>query len=217
MPKLSRAARDDRRQHILRAAEVCFARDGFHRTTIADVCRQADVSTGAIYTYYPNKEAIIRAIFERAHHDRLAQLREAAKGAEGAVLQARVLLEWLRGIFTEQGQHVARVDANLWSEALRDPVVAKIARQALCDATQAVSAVVEERMRTLGMCTAITSTSVASVLVSIFLGIEVQTVIGMPLDPNEVAALLNALFAFPLASNSAPRRARGSSRNKKAI
>lgn len=48
---------DERRRHILRTAEACFARDGFDRATIADVCREAGVSTRAVYVYFPNKEA----------------------------------------------------------------------------------------------------------------------------------------------------------------
>src|SRR4051794_9104406 len=115
MPRLSRERLDDRRRHILRAATVCFARDGFHRTTIADVRRQADVSTGAIYTYFTNKEAIIRAILEQARHDRRAQLagpalpggsaqpRARKKSATDALPQALVLLDWTRAIFSDHG------------------------------------------------------------------------------------------------------------------
>jgi AcrR family transcriptional regulator len=205
MPKLSSAARDDRRQHILRAAEICFARDGFHRTTIADVRRQAGVSTGAIYTYFPNKESIIRAIFEQAHRDRLADLSGAANSAEVGLAQAHVLLDWLQGVFSERGQHFARVDANFWTEALRNPLVAQIARQALTDATQAVSTVVSERMGAQTLCTAITPQTVASILVSIFLGVEIQTVVGIPLDPNEIISVLSLLFARFLEPGSAPQ------------
>jgi TetR/AcrR family transcriptional regulator, transcriptional repressor of aconitase len=208
MPKISRSARDDRRQHILNAAEECFARDGFHRTTIADIRKKAGVSTGAIYNYFPNKEAIVRAIFEQAHHTRLAQLRNAANGTESGVLQARLLLDWLKGVFGDQGQHWARMDANLWAEALRNPKMAKIAKQALSDATQAVSAVTEERMRSAGYCQLVSPNAVASILVSIYLGTEIQTVLGLSINPGEVSSILSALFALALQTPTQPRPSR---------
>ena len=74
MPKLTAAALDERRQHILHAAEICFARSGFQSATIADVREEAGVSTGAIYTYFPNKEALMGALLERARNDRPSAL-----------------------------------------------------------------------------------------------------------------------------------------------
>src|SRR5687768_3276911 len=103
MPKLSRAKLEERRQHILRAAAACFDRQGFHRTTIADVRREAGVSTGAIYTYFPNKEAIIRAMLEDAQHTRRAQLDQAAEHAEASQSERTVLLQWAERSFTEEG------------------------------------------------------------------------------------------------------------------
>ena len=37
------------RARILDAAERCFARAGFHRTTMQDICKEAKVSAGAIF------------------------------------------------------------------------------------------------------------------------------------------------------------------------
>lgn len=65
MPKLTPATQAKRRDHILDAAELCFARTGFHRTTMNDICREADVSAGALYIYFPSKEALIAGLCER--------------------------------------------------------------------------------------------------------------------------------------------------------
>ena len=43
VPKLKLAIQQARRDHILDAAERCFARAGFHRTTMQDICREAGV------------------------------------------------------------------------------------------------------------------------------------------------------------------------------
>jgi AcrR family transcriptional regulator len=39
-----------------------FTRQGFHGTNIREIARLADVSQGAIYTYYASKEAIFEGL-----------------------------------------------------------------------------------------------------------------------------------------------------------
>lgn len=65
MPKLSDEKQQERRQHILDAAGACFARKGFHRTTMSDICREASVSAGALYLYFASKEALIEGLVAR--------------------------------------------------------------------------------------------------------------------------------------------------------
>lgn len=65
MPKLKPATQRARREHILDAAEVCFARAGFHRTTMQDICKEAMISPGALYVYFASKEDLIAGIAER--------------------------------------------------------------------------------------------------------------------------------------------------------
>ncbi len=213
MPRLSRKALDEKRQHILCAAGICFVRDGFHRATIADICRQAGVSTGAVYTYFPNKEAIIQAILEDARQRRSEQLGESG----GDLNQALVLLEWADAVFTRQGQEAARVDVNLWAEAVRDPRVAKIARRALLDATKAVSAVADRRMKASRRLAGLDPGIAASLLVSIFLGLEVQTAVGVPLDGDKVVRVLTAFFADYLEDSAAPRRSATKKRGNRRV
>jgi AcrR family transcriptional regulator len=65
MPKLKPATQHARREHILDAAEVSFARTGFHRTTMQDICKEAEISPGALYVYFSSKEDLIAGIAER--------------------------------------------------------------------------------------------------------------------------------------------------------
>ena len=207
MPKLSRAKLEARRQHILRAAAACFDRQGFHRTTIADVRREAGVSTGAIYTYFPNKEAIIRALLQDAQHLRRAQLEAAAARSGTSQSERAVLLQWAERAFTEQGTQIARVNVNLWAEALRDTVVGELARRALENATQTVAEVVGREMSRMPRALAIaTPHDVASVLVAIHLGLEVQNAVGVKLHSAGIVRVLDELFAAP----AKPKRARPS-------
>src|SRR3954449_808941 len=62
MPKVTEEHVDARRRQILSAALRCFARAGFHRTTMQDIFREADLSPGAVYSYFKGKDELIAAI-----------------------------------------------------------------------------------------------------------------------------------------------------------
>jgi AcrR family transcriptional regulator len=211
MPKLSRAKLEARREHILQAATRCFDREGFHRTTIADVRREASVSTGAIYTYFPNKEAIIRALLQDAQRTRRVQLEEAARHADARKSERAVLLQWAERPFTAAGAHLARLNVNLWAEALRDSVVAGLAKQSLTNATRTVADVVAREMGSRPVSGG-TARDVASVLVAIHLGLEVQRAVGLKLAASGILSVLEELFPPRQRPKAGAERARLKSR-----
>ena len=53
-----------KKQMILEAAKTCFAEQGFHQTSTAQICAAAGVSTGNLFHYFASKKAIIAAIVE---------------------------------------------------------------------------------------------------------------------------------------------------------
>ncbi|MET9259134.1 TetR/AcrR family transcriptional regulator [Amycolatopsis sp. NPDC004079] len=53
-----------KRRAILDAAAGCFARDGFEKTSTADICRAAGISSGSLFHYFPSKRAVFVGIFE---------------------------------------------------------------------------------------------------------------------------------------------------------
>ncbi|MBU1376920.1 MAG: TetR/AcrR family transcriptional regulator [Alphaproteobacteria bacterium] len=58
-------------EKILAAAHVVLRRDGAVATTATSIAAEAGVAVGSLYQYFPNKEAVILALYER----RLAELR----------------------------------------------------------------------------------------------------------------------------------------------
>jgi AcrR family transcriptional regulator len=65
MPKIAEETRASRRDQITAAALACFARKGYHATTMADVAAQAGVSKGTPYLYFGSKEALFIALHEQ--------------------------------------------------------------------------------------------------------------------------------------------------------
>lgn len=65
MSRVPRAYIEARADEIRAAAVRAFVRLGLDRATMHDVAREAGLSAGAIYRYFDNKEALVRAVFER--------------------------------------------------------------------------------------------------------------------------------------------------------
>jgi AcrR family transcriptional regulator len=63
-----------RRGEILAAAKLLFLEEGFERATMRRIAAAVGVSSTALYVYFPDKEAILRAIAEQTFADLLAEL-----------------------------------------------------------------------------------------------------------------------------------------------
>lgn len=116
--RLTQAHVDARTDDILAAAVSLFASRGIEKTTMADVAAEAGISTGAVYRYFPGKEALLTAVFERDMRESAEQFARAAE-EKGAGLRALIHV----------GEKVANTEdvggCALWLETrlagLRDP------------------------------------------------------------------------------------------------
>jgi len=124
MPKLKPDTHRARREHILDAAQICFARSGFHRTTMQDICKEAVVSPGALYVYFGSKEDLIAGIVER---DRAKLAGELAALAEAPDLLAA--LSKLGEHYTvEEPQHKRLLCVEIGLESTRNEAVGELFR-----------------------------------------------------------------------------------------
>jgi TetR/AcrR family transcriptional regulator, repressor for uid operon len=125
----------DRRSQILEAALVCFAKRGFHQTSMHDISGEAGISVGLIYRYFENKEAVISAMADR-HKTEINEMLDRAR-------QATSLLESLEILFTahcceDAPQVVSAFVVDLYAEASRNPHVADLVRDVLKTAMNGV-------------------------------------------------------------------------------
>jgi AcrR family transcriptional regulator len=65
MPKLKTTTRAARVARILAAAVTCFARKGYHDTTMEEIAAEAGIAKGAIYLYFESKEALFLALYQQ--------------------------------------------------------------------------------------------------------------------------------------------------------
>jgi AcrR family transcriptional regulator len=62
VPKVSEDHKNRRREQIVEGARRCFARHGYEGATVARLEVEIGLSRGAIFNYYPNKEALFVAV-----------------------------------------------------------------------------------------------------------------------------------------------------------
>jgi len=61
---MARLSQDERKDRIIQAAARAFARTGFRGTRTRDIAREAGVSEGLVFKYFPDKKSLQKAILE---------------------------------------------------------------------------------------------------------------------------------------------------------
>lgn len=214
-PKVPRAYLDARRSEILEAAFNCFIENGFHNTTMQDIYKATNLSPGAVYNYFRSKEDIVATAVEMSQQRNTAMITEAAsKNQEEALINlGRLFLTLARQIDLTKA---ASVDLALYSEAHRN----KRIREALYTGQETVKTKLIEFVKynqQIGVINSKLNTlAITQVLISIFQGIELQTI----LDPNfdldlygtVFEAIVNGTFSRP--PEEIKKRVKSVSKNK---
>ena len=111
----------DRRSEILEAAQACFARAGFHQTSMQEICAQAGMSPGNLYRYFRSKEDIIAGIAER---DRAEAAEQFAAVGNGDFFDGLAALA--QHHLVERSTEEVALCAEIMAESRRNPAVARI-------------------------------------------------------------------------------------------
>jgi AcrR family transcriptional regulator len=78
--RLARLPAEDRRVQILDAAFEIFSEKGFHGARTRELARRAGVSEALVFSHFPTKEALIRAILDRVGLEDLIPVLEQRLG-----------------------------------------------------------------------------------------------------------------------------------------
>ena len=125
MPRVTQAFRDRQRARICVAAARCFARIGFHATSMDDIISETGMSSATVYRHFPGgKQEIIHEV--RAlrigrlveHLDRLTETTPIPRVAEAFTSVLGILHDSETGT---DFNTTARIAVNAWSEMPRDP------------------------------------------------------------------------------------------------
>jgi AcrR family transcriptional regulator len=184
MPKISLARKDERRRQILLAATTCFARKGFHATTILDICAEAGLSAGAVYSYFDSKDGILNALAQSGRT--LADRRQLAADAQTDPLER--LKAFLMELALPGNAKINQFDLRSWAEAIGNRQLRDIYLEARGGTIDALTGLVAP------LATGETTPNdIAELVLAVIVGCETRRAI----QPNaDVAPVVNALVAL---------------------
>jgi AcrR family transcriptional regulator len=196
MPKVTDAHRAARRDQILAAAARCVAREGFHKTTMADVIAEAGLSAGAVYGYFKSKNEIIKAIADRALGQAAHLLHDLVERDE-PVHPADAVDVFLRQVtapVVEGGVDLPRIAVQAWAEAVRDPEVHALAREKMLTLRDALESVVLRCRRDGTLPADLDPQQAAQVLFGLLPGFVLQRLILGDVTPESYVQGVRALL-----------------------
>lgn len=188
-----------RRQEILDSARACFARDGFHASSMRDIYRGCKLSPGAVYNHFASKEEIVRSLGEGQLRAAEAQ-REALAQIDDPVDALRVLAAATRSALEREQE--LRIAVQLAAESLRDDTVAEVSRATFEAMHVTVAGLLAHAQEEGHLEPGADTDTLASVLVAIFQGFVLQRAIGVAPDRERHIAVVRSLLA-PLLSPAA--------------
>jgi TetR/AcrR family fatty acid metabolism transcriptional regulator len=89
-----RSSKDSTKSRILRAATRLFAEQGYQKTTIVDISREAGFSEAALYEYFEGKEDLLLTIPDVWVNAAIQELKEQLFGIKGAFNKLRKFVWW---------------------------------------------------------------------------------------------------------------------------
>jgi AcrR family transcriptional regulator len=175
MPKISEAKLAARRRQILEAAATCFARDGFHRTSMQDIVTECGISAGLVYRYFTGKDDMIAAIVAEWHDERRAWL------TPGTAADAYLAL--LRSLKDPAKAPDLRLSVMVWAEALRSPGIRAVVRDGVDGPRARIAEILGPD-----------SDGLARVLIALYQGLLLQTVYDDAVDNEAFVRVVEALL-----------------------
>ncbi len=197
MPRVSDDHLAARRQQILDAAWRCFARNGFHATSMQDVFTESGLSAGAVYRYFRSKSELIRATAESAFAmiDSLFDRLRAAPTLPPPDQAVRMMTEQVVHIARSGHTDRTRIALMVWAEALRDPVVDELVQNVLPPVRDRIAELAERWQRQGTIDPSVDPAEIAKVVYGVIIGFLVQRLIMDDVSPESYAAAFGALVS----------------------
>ncbi len=194
MPKVTKEYSEGRRRQIIDAAYQCFARKGFHQTTMRDIYAEAKLSPGAVYHYFDGKEEIIQASFDFDFH-RSRDLFIAAEASDDPMRALDNLLDFFfQGLKGAAAIGAGRVNVQGWGEALINPRLGAARREVVDGYIQALSPIIRKAQETGQLDPALDPLGLSQLLMSAYYGLELQLALDPELDVDKYTAAVKTLL-----------------------
>jgi AcrR family transcriptional regulator len=193
VPKVSEHHLEARREEILGAAIACFARNGFHQTTMSDIAREAGISPGAIYRYFASKEDVILASAEARRQARAARFEAAEKKGGSLEVLDEVVHAYLAR--ADRPDPIVRLGVQLFGEALHNSSVRETILEGWEDVLARIAEIVSRAQAQGEINAALEPQVVALVVMAAVEGLAVHKTIDPDVDVWKYSEVLKALYS----------------------
>jgi AcrR family transcriptional regulator len=116
---------EDTRRRVMSAAMQCVAEMGYARATIREIARAADMTSGSLYHYFPNKAEIVKATYIEVSEATMPRLVMAADEAEGLVDKLVAVIDE-GGLIMQEYPYAVAFDRAVRAPGVDDAVLPKI-------------------------------------------------------------------------------------------
>ena len=160
------------KNHILAAAEVCFAQGGYDGTSVARICQEAGVSKGAFYHHFDSKQAVFLALLYRwlaLMDGQMLQLDKSTTAVPERLLAMTGILDQLLRVPKTQ----LLIYLEYLNKAIRDPQIWETTIQPYHQYRDAISGLVEAGTAE-GSLKAVEPQTAATLIVAMAVGLLIQ-------------------------------------------
>lgn len=177
MPKVSDDYLEIQREKILDAAMICFSRKGFTETTIQDIRNEAQLSTGAVYRYFKNKNEIIEASVQKHRTDRSQRLTTIEEQADAQEMLEELYQLQVRRLLSPEPDNKAKIMIHAYGEALMNPQVSNIVKDNWEEMNRRLERIIQKAQKQGYIDPALDAHAVAVLLTALHDGLLLQKVI----------------------------------------
>lgn len=185
-----------RRREILEAAWRCFARDGFHATSMDDVIAEAGVSTSVVYRWFRGKDELVAACVREALQGILDAL-ESTLHTEPPVPLAEAIERVLAAILAQTvrfDQDLTAIAIQTWTEALRNAAIHELVASLYEQIRAGLAALIRRHQRVGNIPADVDPEAAARPVFAMIPGFVVQRLLLGREDPEAYAAAARSIL-----------------------
>ncbi|MEV4262441.1 TetR/AcrR family transcriptional regulator [Kribbella sp. NPDC049584] len=202
MPRVSEEYLEQRRREVLAAARVCFIRKGFHATSMREVIREAGVSAGTVYRYFPKKEDLVITIAQE-------NLSVVADTIDSMMRRTPLppLDQVIGEVFAVLQDHddktdIARLALQVWGEAARSPELAIRVQAQLSSIADAFTRLIRGYRHERRLPPSVSAEAVAATMTALLPGFFLQRLMLANVSAQTLQRGLRAVLAISLADHT---------------
>lgn len=193
MPKVSASYEQRQTARIVDAARRCFARRGFHATSMDEIIAEVGMSSSTVYRYFPDgKQSLIVAVV-RGWTEPLVAWLDSLETDPPESVEDLLTHGIQHGWSLKDADGSASLVLDIWGEGVRTPELSDRFATLYLDVRRAIVATAQ-RLQDEGRVTrSIPAADIAALLHNTALGLTMERALGGELDVGPTRALARLL------------------------